>query len=297
MPEPSTPTIAQLAPPTSSTQHPFFNPDGTIKSPGTGSKKYARNKQYKKGLRIAAQVQDFLPAINAAMTASTVANAPALAQSNLDITRLFGPEFARLAAANATIGQEETARGDLALLRGTGRDITAETSALQELADPEFFNLRRLIGGKADELISGMDPNKLTEAEIANVERTANRSNIGRGLASTGSPIAGVRNALMFDDRLQGKRNSLLNTLTSIGQIAPNLRTSAFNYGAATGRAGTGVGADQSASAFQSAAGSNLGQTANQLQSSGTQLDITRTQANANAIPGWERVVGALPDY
>lgn len=295
MPTP-TPVMDQLVNPMAANAK-FFNPDGTLISPGTGSTKYGNNKQYKKGLRIAAQVQDFLPAINSAMTASTIANAPALAQSNLDISRLFGPEFAKLAAQNAAIGQEETAKGDLGLLRGTGKDITKETLALQELADPEFFNLRKLIGGKADALISGMDPNQLTEAETANVERTANRNNIGRGLANSGSPIAGVRNALMFDDRLQGKRSSLLNTLTGIGQIAPNLRTTAFNYGAATGRAGAGVGADQSASAFQSAAGSNLGNIASGTQNQGLQTDLARTQANAGQLSNFERVSGALPDY
>lgn len=267
----------------------LFNPDGSLISPRS-------NKIYKKGARIAAAVQDFAPAITRALAQSTAETAPIIAGANLDILRNLGPEFVNQTTALNRLGQEGQAATDLSMLRGAGRDITQETLNLQELADPEFFQLRRLLGEKGAALLEGQDPNKLTEAELANVERSANRSNIGRGLESSGSPIAGVGNALMFDDRLQKKRNTLLNTLTNIGTFAPNLRTSAFNYGAATGQAGAGQGQQQ------------LGQFANQgqqigaslaggIQGTGTQLNTTRSMVNADRIPGYERIIGALPDY
>lgn len=267
----------------------LFNPDGSLRA-------FTRNKTYRKGAQIAAAVQNFAPAIQRAIAQSTAETAPILAGANLDILKTLGPEFVNQTNALNRLGQEGQAATDLGLLQGTGRQITAETLAQQKLADPEFFRLRELLGSKADELLSGIDPNKLTEGELANVERGANRSNIGRGLAGSGSPIGAVSNALMFDDRLQKKKNTLLNTLTNIGTFAPNLRTGAFNYGAATGQAGAGQG-QQQLGTFANVGQQTGASLAGGIQGTGTQLNVTRSQINADKIPGYERVLGALPDY
>ena len=286
MPPPT--TVSPTGATTSSLDPRYFNPDGSLKSGNT--------KLYKRNLRIGAAVQDSVPAINRALAKSAAETAPIIAGANLDILRNLGPEFVNQTIALNRLGQEGQAATDLSLLQGTGRDITEETLNLQKLADPEFFKLRELLGSKGAELLAGQDPNKLTEAELANVERGANRSNIGRGLDSTGSPIGAVGNALMFDDRLNKKRNTLLNTLTNIGTFAPNLRTGAFNYGAATGQAGAGQG-QQQLGQFANAGQATASNLAGNVQNTGTQLNVTRSQINADRIPGYERVLGALPDY
>ncbi len=160
------------------------------------------------------------------------------------------------------------------------------------MADPEFFNIRDAIGKSATALIAGQDPNKLTGSEIANTERATNRSNIGRGLEGSGSNTAAVSSALTFDNKLQQKRNNLLNTLTNIGNFSPNLKSGAFNYAAATGQ-----GAQANATnAFNQSSG-QTSQLGGQLLGQAGQIQQQRVDVQANKIPGWQRVVSSLPDY
>lgn len=160
---------------------------------------------------------------------------PLLGQSQLDIFKNFGPQFAQTQAEIDRIGRAGTAQTDLDIARTIGRDLTGELASQDRMVNPEFYQGREAFLGKGLDLLGGMDPNKLTESEIANVERTANRSNIGRGVASSGSNTAGIQNALMFDDRLQNKRNQLNNVLTSFGNTLPGLRAD-FNTLFATGK-------------------------------------------------------------
>lgn len=279
----------------------LYNPDGTIKP--RSPRNYTKGKTYKHAWQAALAAQDFLPSLINTTNSAQISAAPKLAQSQLDIYKTLGPQYAAAEAGVNKVGQEAQAATDSGLLSGVGRDITSKTLDLQKLADPEFFNLRAILGDSAGRLIEGQDPNKLTEAEIANVERNQNRSNVGRGLENSGSPTAAIKNALGFDDRLQGKRNNLLAALTSIGNMAPNLKSGAFNYGAATGGAGgmAGSGAGQAIGSVFNTAGQNAnqfaGNTANNAQQFGAQTSLQHQIGGQNQIPGWERVMGALPDY
>jgi len=222
--------------------------------------------------------------------------ASGLTQSNLDLLLKYAPQFASAENASNRVGQEGQAATDSALLGGVGKDITSKTLGLQQLADPEFFGLRSQIGEKGGALLEGQDPNKLTGAELANVERGQNRSNINSGLANSGSPTGAISSAMTFGKALDSKRNNLMNTLTNLGTIAPNLKSGAFNYAAATGASGAGAGQNlfqnsiNTAQNTASTLGSNLlGQAGN--------IQQQRVDINANKVAPWEKVVGALPDY
>jgi hypothetical protein len=277
----------------------FFNPDGTLASTPDKTNK---SRSYRNAARGALAAQDFTPILVNAATNAQVANAPKLAQSQLDLYKLLGPQFAQTENEINLATQQGQAANDAALLKGTGRDVTQSTLDLQQLADPEFFNLRRQIGASAGSLIEGQDPNKLTEAELANVERAQNRSNIGRGVDNSGSNTAGIKNALGFDSRMQNKRMNLLNTLTTIGNMAPNLKSGAFNYGAATGQVGAGGNAANAAigNSFAST-GANANQFASATRGDSTglmnQMTAQHQIGGQNQAAPWEKVVGSLPDY
>src|SRR5213075_2028490 len=96
---------------------------------------------------------------------------------------------------------------DASLLGGAGKDVTQRTLELNKLVDPEFFNLRSGIASKGQELLAGQDPNKLSEAERAEVERNVNRSNVGRGVVGSGSQTAAIGNAMSFGNKLTDKRS------------------------------------------------------------------------------------------
>lgn len=257
--------------------------------------KYNTNKAFRNVKSEAAATAVTLPFVLDALSTAIQQQAPRQAQSEFDILSRFGPDLARLQSEISKIGRTGQVESDVGLLAGPGRALTQEALNLSELADPEFFALRNLIGQKGSELIAGQDPNKLTEAELANVERASNRSNIGRGLAGSGSNLATVENALTFDTALQGKRARLLETLTRLGGVAPNLKSGAFNFGAATG-AGAGNTAGALSGNFASTATQGSGLASNLLGQAGAE-SINQSNIRANRASDFERVVGALPDY
>ncbi len=254
-----------------------FNADGSV-IPG---KNIDQNKNYRKAANLATSFQNFLPALTLANNKANAATALSDTQTQLDLLKQFGADY-----ANQNVGLnriEQLGQGETNL----------QLQELQKLADPEFFKLRELIGQKSAELLGGMDPNKLTEGEIANVERIGNRNNIGQGTAGTGSPLASIKNALRFDDRLSAKKNSLAQTLSAIGNIAPNLKSGTFNN-MTGGNSGGGQSQGQIGGAFSGANNSNL---AGNLMNQNTSNMQATAAINANKVAPWEKVAGAIPDY
>lgn len=238
-------------------------------------------------------VQEILPGLLNSIYQSQILQAPALTAHNLALLQNYGPQFAQTASEISGIGRAGEAGTDLSLLQGPGRGITAETLAQMMATDPEYFNLVAGIGQRGGQLLEGLDPNKLTESEIANVERTQNRSNIGLGTANTGSNTAAIQGALGFDDRLQRKRNQLSGILSNLGGILPQTRSGAFNYANATGQAGRGAGQQEFASASQTPqsyapalAGNILGQ--------GGNLAANNASISHSEIPQWQQTLGAV---
>jgi len=238
-------------------------------------------------------VQDTLPGLLNSIYRGMLVQAPAVTENDLELLQQLGPQFAGAEGAMERVGRQGEIDTDLALLRGGGREITEETLNQMMMADPQFFALREALSGKYGDLLSGMDPNKLTGAELTNAERAINRSNIGQGTANTGSNTAALKGALQFDDRLQKKRMNLNSILSSLGSIIPGLRSGAFNYGTATGQIGRETGKDMFAGALSGPKDiiSNVAQNAFG-QGGGIAQNIA--QIRANKIPQWQQTLGAV---
>jgi len=274
---------------------PSLNSDGTIRSPGN-TPGLAGTKTYRNIKSASGAVQDFLPALIKALTDAQNANAGTSAQTQLDLYKLLGPEYSKIASELNAQGQGAQALTDANLLKGVGKDVTQNTLDLQKLADPEFFKLREALGAGGEKLLGSINPTQLSEAEIANQERINNRNNIGKGTANTGSNLGAISNAMTFGDRLQAKQSSFANTLTAIGNLAPNLKSGAFNYAASTGQSGAGAGQNELGGNFANNQQQGSSLASNLLGQAGS-INMNERNIQANKIPGYQQVMGALPDY
>ena len=238
-------------------------------------------------------VQDILPGLLNSIYRGMIVQSPAVTESDLALLQQLGPEFAGAEAGMERTGRIEEILTDLGLLRGGGREITQETLNQMRSADPEFFALREALAKKYGDLLSGIDPNKLTGAEATNVERNLNRINVGQGTANTGSNTAAIKGALQFDDRLQAKRNQLNTILQGLGPQLGATRSGAFNYGTATGQVGREAGKDIFAGSLTGPQNiiSNLAQNA---FGQGGAIAQNVAQIRANRIPAWQQTLGAV---
>lgn len=216
-------------------------PDFNFNLSGRPTGKHQR-RAFNTTLGSAQATQRTLPGLLNTFYSGLAQTAPILAQGQLDVLRNFGVPMAEAQAQAEKAGRLGTAQSDFDILSTVGRQLTGELAAQDRSINPEFYAGREATVGRGLDLLKGLDPNKLTEAEIANVERTQNRNNIGRGVANSGSNISAISNALGFDDRLQAKRGQLNNVLSSFGSILPGLRTE-FNPALAMGRGGADLSA------------------------------------------------------
>lgn len=269
-----------------------FSPSPAVGRIGTGGNKTAsRTLGQLRG--VGRGVQDILPGLLNSIYRGMLVQSPEVTEGNLKLLQMLGPLFAQAEGGMERIGREGEAQTDLSLLRGSGKDITAETLARMKESDPEFFALRESLAGKYGDLLSGMDPNQLTGAELTNAERSLNRSNIGEGTANTGSNSAALKGALQFDDRLQKKRMNLNSVLTGLSSSLPSLRSGAFNYGTATGQIGRDTGKSQFNSSLQGPQQivSNL---ASNAFGQGGGIAQNVAQIQHSEIPSWQNTLGAI---
>lgn len=268
--------------------------------PGKGIKKPENAPLYRSTYRQGQAFQAILPSLMSTLFGSINSNIPQLAQQQLSLMQMLGPGFAQAESVANLAGQKAKAEGDLGLLQGTGRDITSASLDLAKLADPEFYALREKLGAKGQALLDAQDPTKLTGSEEAQVERGVNRNNVSRGVANSGSIINTVRSGMLFGDALAQKQSRLGATLNSIGAMAPALKGGTFDYNQATGQqgAGAGLGEFSSTTGNASSLGSNLASNIlGQTGAAGQGRANNATMANINKTAGYEKVLGALPDY
>lgn len=135
-------------------------------------------------------------------------------------------------------GQQQL--GDVANARATiaggGRELVSDATGLDRQVNPEFYANRELGASGLQSLIGGMDPNKLSGAEMANVERGVNRLNQRRGNTNISDATTTAANALQFDDRLQQKRAAFGQALNLIPGIQSASRSPIDAFNVATGR-------------------------------------------------------------
>lgn len=215
---------------------------------------------------------------------------PRYAQLNYDVTSKYAPMLADVENKISQTRKLSDAAGDLAVVKGPGRDLAKEATALgRDVIDPEFFANRAAIGNKQVELINSLDPNKLSGGEQAEVERSVNADAARSGNVGNNVGINAVGNAMHFGNALNKKRESIGAILNKATEGIQNMRSGIDYFGRAqTNAPYTGN--------FQPVAqpNQNTANTANNLLNNATKVGMQEQDINANRRDSLDRVTGLI---
>lgn len=171
---------------------------------------------------------------------------PDQAAAEFAVTKEFTPKYAdlqyntlnnegrKLAELGRDLSREEqlgAAKTELDIAKGVGKETAATARDLQDLVDPEMAAARKGLGAGIEKSLASIDPNALTDGEMEQISRGLNRTNY-----IVGSPMQDLASAMTFGDALKDRRAEYRDTLTTAGQVAPNLRTGISGFEAATRR-------------------------------------------------------------
>jgi len=170
---------------------------------------------------------------------------------------------------------------EAAMINGGGSQLVEQANQMEALANPEWYANKQAVGAGYSALLGGMDPNKLSGAEMANVERGVNRLNMRTGNLNTGDSTTTTANAMQFGGALDQKRQNFGQALSLFPGIAGATRSQNNGFDIATGRgakqgqnAGAGLGANQN-SGMNSALSASQG-SVNDLQALGYNINSQR---------------------
>lgn len=152
------------------------------------------------------------------------------------LLKYFGPRFAAIGNEMARTNALAGAGTELDVLRGPGGALAREGQELNKEIDPEYYGVREAGARKFLDLLGGQDPNRLTGAEMANVERGLNRTNRTHGVSDVSSSAGAINNAMTFGRELDRKRNTVLNTLSALPSNLAAFKSGTDAFQVATGR-------------------------------------------------------------
>lgn len=204
--------------------------------------------------------ENILPSEQAALKARQEISPQELALQS-ELYKQFGPGFAQTGSDIAAQTQKGQVSADLAASQGGGAELVKQLDAIQRGVDPEFYATREAAGGKVNALLAGQDPNSLTGAELANVERGLNRSNISEGNL-TPSATGTIKNAMTFGGALDKKRQNLADALNVATNFLSQSKSGINAFNVATGRGGP---ENQGESKFNLTPNANAGQDSNSM--------------------------------
>ena len=149
---------------------------------------------------------------------------PQYQQLMSDLYKQYGPELARTASDVENISRTGSAQTDVDILRGPGRTLVTEATALDKVLNPEYYKTREAAAGKLGELLSSINLNRPDiEAERQIGQESARTGNI-----ATPSATSTVANALQFGEAANRRRAVLSNAInTATNFLQPS--QSAFN--------------------------------------------------------------------
>lgn len=196
-------------------------------------------------------------------------------QQALD-TQLYGTYGPQIAKISSDIAAQNTA-SDARNLAGPGQDLARAAVSAQQIADPEYYKTRALLGQKNEELLNSINVNGLSGSERAEIERRLNQEAQQGGSPDISSGIKTAENAATFGSALQAKRNSLGQAITQATNFLPTAKSGVDVFQQVTGRPSLGPAAAQPTSAKP------IGSTASNLTS---QLfgNIADTQAQTQDL-------------
>lgn len=219
-------------------------------------------------------------------------------QQGLDTFSKYAPQLA--AAGNAITKQNAQAGADTTasvLGSDAAKNTATSGTALDRLANPEFYNTKELASNKLGELLNSINLNGLSGGERAEAERSINRDNVAGGNANTPSALGTVSNAMNFGSALNAKRSALSGAINSATQFLPASRSSFDPNATVLAGAAAGTQNNPGLSQFQAGnANQGAGTVSNSMDffKSIMGAGVNANNLNAQNRDGLDRVTGVL---
>ena len=201
--------------------------------------------------------------------------APQQAQLSYDLAKQYLPQFTQLGVDQASQQAMGQAASDNALMAGPGRELAANTLAIQKILDPEFYTSRGQAGDALTKLFGSLDDptTGLSGAEREEVQRQLARDNASRGNldATQNSTVdAAMQMGSAGQARKSQKQAAIGQAVSAAAGAMPAFRTGVDALQLTTGRPSTpNVGLGQFGGVQQ--VGNNTMQLGSQLmQQTGT---------------------------
>lgn len=165
--------------------------------------------------------------------------APGLAEAQFRLFDKYAPMYGQVGRDEYWRDKMLNTATELDTLRGPGGELIDQAYAEAQRVDPEFYATRAAGGRRmADLLASFADPSTITEenpfgyftgrlggAERFEIERAANRRDVGRGNLGTPSNLNAIENAMLFGQGVQRKRDALGQALSQVSAFLPSTRS------------------------------------------------------------------------
>lgn len=201
--------------------------------------------------------------------------APQQAQLSYDLAQKYLPQFTQLGINQASQQAMGQAASDNALMAGPGKELAANTLAIQQILDPEFYKSRGQAGDALTKLFGSLDDptTGLSGAEREEVQRQLARDNASRGNldATQNSTVdAAMQMGSAGQARKSQKQAAIGQAVSAAAGAMPAFRTGVDALQLTTGRPSTpNVGLGQFGGVQQ--VGNNTMQLGSQLmQQTGT---------------------------
>jgi hypothetical protein len=231
-----------------------------------------------------------LPALLSLMNAQIGPNERAQAAASAEVSPIYAQLQREIQSGNALAA----AQSDKNVLLGPGGDIISIADQLQRKIDPEYYTTRTNTSNAVNDLLRP----GLSGGERSEVERNLNRANLQAGTHNVPTNTSTVANAMTYGQAARDRTSQAVQQATQFlpqarsgvdvlqqGIKSPSSVSGAFsNVKQNTGQDVFGFGNNS-----QGIAGStNQGITSGEYGLKGIKLQQPE---------GWEKVLGAIPDY
>lgn len=143
-----------------------------------------------------------------------------------NLYKTYGPELAKVGSGIDSTNRLASAKTDVDILRGPGKELAAEYKNIDQGLNPEYYATRALESTKLGELMNSIN---LDDAN-PEAERLINQENARSGNLANSSATGTVANALSFGNELDKRRNSLKSAVDSATAfLTPASSASTFN--------------------------------------------------------------------
>lgn len=212
----------------------FFKTYNKGGAPATGSYKAPGLEDQTK--KLFETFKQYLPQFTEAQQSNVEQYTPRQNQLDYNQFAQFAPLFSQV--GNELQGQE--VNQNLDRINNGGRSLVSAAAGLEDLASPAYAKSRDTANKGFQDLIGGMNPNQLSGAELANVERGVNRLNAGNGNFNSGDATTTAANAMTFGSALDSKRKSFGEALSLFPGIGAASKSNMDSFSVGTGKTASG---------------------------------------------------------